>query len=333
MLARGIIVTPVYVDQHSHAAVPPYIDPSFLRKCVLYWDMIDCPDDALGKLSVISNPSELELLNSEGILQRTTGYLFKKVDANHLLSLFAEHPYEFCLMAQLYALKKHYLSGLPERWSIGQIGTRLNLPDSSISRFVFLDREGVGLQKPNNVLAAPSERIYSQDKDSEAKTAVGIELFRSLPVPSQDVPIAEILEFKYKRWDELLRFRHAMDGLYDKAINSQDVPRAIEYAVDEIGISLRDIDKAMGESFPKRILATIKPELSLNDIVTSALAGGFVGSQFGLPQLGAVAGAVYSALRISLDSSLFMPRQIPPEFRDYAYIYHAGTELSTSVSA
>src|SRR5574341_700437 len=112
------------------------------------------------------------------------------------------------------------VSGSLERWSIGQVGPRLDFPDPSISRFVFLDREGVGPQKPDNILTAPSEQVYSPDKDSETKTAVGIELFRALPVPSQDVPIAEILEFKRKRWDELLRFRHAMDGLYDKAINS-----------------------------------------------------------------------------------------------------------------
>src|SRR5574341_580100 len=183
------------------------------------------------------------------------------------------------------------VSGSLERWSIGQVGPRLDFPDPSISRFVFLDREGVGPQKPDNILTAPSEQVYSPDKDSETKTAVGIELFRALPVPSQDVPIAEILEFKRKRWDELLRFRHAMDGLYDKAINSQDVPGAIEYAVDEIGMSLRDIYKAMNEPFPKRFLATVKTELTLNDVATRTLAGGCIGSQFGLPLLGAIAGA------------------------------------------
>ena len=330
MYPRGIVIVPTYTAPQSKVAVPPYIDPSLLRKCVLYWDMIDCPDDALGKLNVISNHKELEILTSEGILQQTTGYLFKKVGENNLLSFFAEHPYEFCSLAQSYALKKHYLSGLPERWSMGQISTRLNQPDPSISRFVFLDREGVGPEKPNNILVAPSERVYSPDKDSETKTAIAIELFRSLPVPSQDVPIAEILEFKQKRWDELLRFRNAMDELYDKATSTQDFTSAIEHPIDEIEISLRDIHKSMSETFAKRILATIKIELSLNDMIISALAGGFVGSQFNITFPGMLAGAIVSALRISLDSSLLRPRQIPTELKDYAYIYHAETELDSA---
>ncbi len=330
MLTRGIVITPTHATQRSNSAVPPYIDPGLLRKCVLYWDMVDCPDDALGRLDVISDQKEYDLLASEGILQRTVGYLFKKVDTNHLLSFFAEHPYEFCVMAQSYALKKHYLSGLPERWSIGQVATSLHPPDSAVSRFVFLDREGVGPDKPDNVMAAPSDRLYLPDKDSETRAAIGIELFQSLPVPSQDVPLTRIVEFKRKRWDELLRFRHAMDRLYDTAVNSQDIPGAVEYAVDEIAVSLRDIDRAMNESFTKRILATVKIELSLNSLAASSLTGALIGSRFDLTWLGAVAGAVASTLRISLDSSLLRPKQIPPEFRDYAYIYHAGTEFRES---
>lgn len=333
MLARGIIIVPTYVIPQSKVAIPPYIDSGFLRMCVLYWDMIDCPDDALGKLNVISNQDELNLLTSEGILQQTTGFLFKKVGENHLLSFFAEHPYEFCSMAQSYALKKHYLSGLPERWSIGQIGTRLDLPDPSVSRFVFVDRKGVDLEKPDNALVASSEHVYSPDKDSETKTMVGIELFRSLPVPSQDVPIAEILQFKHKRWDELLRFRHAMDGLYDKATSAQDVPGAIEYSVDEVRISLRDLHEAMSETFEKRFFATIKAELDLKDVIISTLTGGFIGDKMGFPLPGFVVGAVFSALRFSLDSSLFKPKQMPPQLVDYAYIYHAETELGVSISA
>jgi len=328
MVPRGIIITPT--NLRDNTTVPPFVEPGFLRKCLLYWDMIDCPDDAIGSLNVIPE-SDNNLLIGEGILQRTKGYLFYKEDGGHiLLSFFAEKPFEFYTLAQAYALKKHYLSGLPERWSLGHTGTLLKQPDPAVAQFLFLDREGVGPQKPNNILAVPNNQIYHPDKDSELKTSLGIEIFNALPVPSPDTPIKEIIQFKRKRWDELLRFRHALDGLCEHALNSQDIPSSIEYAVDEIDASLKDIHKTMNESFVKRFVSTIKIELNINDLVVGALAGGLLGQKFELPQIGIALGMTFSAIKISLDSSLLKPKGIPLESKDYEYLYYANTEIGAS---
>lgn len=327
MLPRGIIITPT--NRIDATTVPPFLDPVLLRKCLLYWDMIDCPDDVIGGSLQILPEKDYKILIEEGILQRTTGHLlFTKGEGTTCLSCFAEKPYEFFSMAQMYALKKHYSSGLTERWSVGQIGRLLRLPDPSITNFIFVDKEWVDAYRPNNVLKKSSNVIYLPKKDIEEKPAIGVELFRALPIPSAEVSISEILKFKHKRYGELLRFRHAMDELYERALNSKDIQSAIEYAIDEIDISLRDIHKAMDESFITRFGSSVKIELSVNDIILAAIAGGFIGQTFGLPHLGAIVGVtLLSSVKISLDSSLMRLKAIPPDCKDFAYLYYADANF------
>lgn len=52
-----------------------------------------------------------------------------------------------------------------------------------------------------------------------------VELVRAIPVPNQDVPLAEILEFKNRRHDELIQLRSEIDNLFfevDKAENAHE---------------------------------------------------------------------------------------------------------------
>src|SRR3990172_4567163 len=133
MLPRGIIITPVY-SQHQVST----IDPRYLRKCLLYWDMIDCPNDAMIRVS--DPPKEHQLLKEEGIFQRTRGFFYTRESGKYLKTFCVDHPYVFWPMAQSYALKKH--DNPNERWSIGQTSAKLLLPDPAISEYVFVDAEG-----------------------------------------------------------------------------------------------------------------------------------------------------------------------------------------------
>ena len=46
----------------------PFLDPSYLRKCLLYWDFIDCIFE-LGRVDEIIPAADFQLLRSEGVLE------------------------------------------------------------------------------------------------------------------------------------------------------------------------------------------------------------------------------------------------------------------------
>jgi hypothetical protein len=144
------------------------------------------------------------------------------------------------------------------------------------------------------------------------------------------VPLERIIEFKRKRYDELQHFRHAMDKLYLKVVDSNDPRVAIGYAVDEVILSLRDLNRVMNETLVSRVLSMIKVALSVTDIAVGAALGKFAGATIGLPLIRAAVGVVAPALKVSFDSSLFRRKQIPAQFCDYAYLYHAEHEFGAS---
>ena len=212
---------------------------------MLYWDFIDCIFE-LGRVDEIIPAADFQLLRSEGVLRATSGNLIcTNADGTGSFSLPVQMPFEYLLLAQVYALKRYRTLAPSERWSLGQIGQLPNTWAPEVSKYAFFPRELWGM-KPENMVELARDEIESRADD---------------------------LEFKRKRWDELLCFRHALDELFDRAKHFQDQQAAVEYAVDEIGIALRDISRAMGEKISRRLFSTVKVELSLNDVVTGALGG------------------------------------------------------------
>ncbi|MGA4453374.1 DUF6236 family protein [Pseudomonas fortuita] len=67
-----------------------------------------------------------------------------------------------------------------------------------------------------------------------------IQLLNAVPVPGENVPLAEILEFKTKRRDQLLAFREHFESLSAKVANAPD-------SVDELAKVLREVDLACSD--------------------------------------------------------------------------------------
>ncbi|MFG0917933.1 DUF6236 family protein [Pseudomonas sp. CJQ_11] len=74
-----------------------------------------------------------------------------------------------------------------------------------------------------------------------------IQLLNSVPVPGEDVPLAEILEFKARRRDELLRFREHFECLSDRVTAAPDSMDALEKAVKEVDLACSDLIKITRE--------------------------------------------------------------------------------------
>lgn len=328
MESRGIVIAPSF-----SVPGPIAIDRSFLYFCVLYWDVLDCPEDDLGD-SLLKNQPELQLLQEEGLLKRTRGRFFKKERGHALLSFHGEHPREFWAVAQLYSLLKHHQSG--QQWTLGnQLAIDIN---ADISKFYFVENVG-DLMKPKasgilRISTEPEHVLNSFDRGP----IVDLTFQDALPVPDPGLPLEEVLEFKQRHQDEFVDFRVALDEMYLEIIDSADLVAARSIATRRIQQTLGNINRILEEDRIKRFIASMKTglsiSLSVSDVIKNvapyAISGACLGSRFDLPELGAalgVAGAVASAVDVDLDLSAFRPKDLPGIRSDFRYLFFVRKEL------
>jgi hypothetical protein len=246
---RGLVITPTITitEVPGGTEFSASIDPTYLRQCALYWDLIELPDFILGG-GFGENDPDLDLLQSEKILRRTRGHLVKKEEGQYKLSFWGEHPREFWSIAQFYAFVKHQQSG--DIWRMGRMGSGFDDIPSNITDFYFIEPQGDSagaLRLPLKPLPAAKSLSSSQLRIVEGNI-IELELYQVLPVPSSDVPLDEVLQFKLKRQDELTRFRHAMDKLILELGKAEDKVRALEYGKAELEIALADLHRLLDET-------------------------------------------------------------------------------------
>lgn len=143
---------------------------------------------------------------------------------------------------------------------------------------------------------------------------VEVELYDMLPVPNQDTPLAEILEFKQKRSDELTAFRCYLDELNEKIITSKDIPRAKNAQLARLELALKDIDKTISESGFKRITTNLKHVINsdFSGIVGAGLGAAGISS---IVQMSPLIAGVAGAGLVTGIKGLMMPSvQCPTDF-------------------
>lgn len=189
--------------------------------------------------------------------------------------------------------------------------------NSHLSAFKALDRQQPGSWS----LSRGANSVSFDSNDLEAGRGVLVSLYGSLPVPNYDVPLAEILEFKRKRADELLTLRSELEGLYQQIISSDDSDQAFETSKSKLEIALADNLKASKE-FPITWKFTdLKAKLNINAGMVGGMLGSLAGQKFGLPMLGPILGATAGFVQIEVTSALkWRQKSVSP----YEYInsYH-----------
>lgn len=103
------------------------------------------------------------------------------------------------------------------------------------------------------------EGINSVKRDGVEATQDGtlIQLLSAVPVPGPDVPLAEILEFKAKRRDELLRFREYFDQLSANISSANIMELELAKTLKEIDDSCANLLKVTREwQFPVKLTDT-----------------------------------------------------------------------------
>lgn len=176
-------------------------------------------------------------------------------------------------------------------------------------------------------IAQPNSKLILNEESCVLTRNLEVELYESLPVPTSDVSLEDVLFFKERRKDELLEFRHLMDNLYLEILDSGDFERARLKNIDQLQLKIIELDRVMSESRITRLLQNVKIELDYSQVVKNTVGAAVAGNAFGFPVgLSGALGFASSFIKVSSEFSL-KPKNIPEGLKDYAYLYYSHKEL------
>lgn len=146
----------------------------------------------------------------------------------------AEYP-RFHIQLQFKALDKLRKERSDIDWRIHQISDEVLMP------------------KPSNSIMSTND-------------CVRLSLDRLLPVPSREVHICDILEFKLRRKPELMALHAYCDDLYLEVINSADQNLLHAKNFEKLKLAIEDLDKVSSEGwqFPIKFNLDISPEFDIS---------------------------------------------------------------------
>ncbi|HZL16489.1 MAG TPA: DUF6236 family protein [Polyangia bacterium] len=148
------------------------------------------------------------------------------------------------------------------------IASRTPVPDHFLRGVIFgdtiLQSEGVVYQQRRQLepgawaVAKTSGGSGVWPEPFPDTEALAFDLTECLPVPSVQVPIAAILDFKRRRQDELHAFRVHMDGLREAVLKAGDQATQMRSVMDHIDKAIADLCKSMSESFTVSIIRSVR---------------------------------------------------------------------------
>jgi hypothetical protein len=163
---------------------------------------------------------------------------------------------------------------------------------------------------------------------TEPMTGAQIALYNCIPVPDQDVPLAEILEFKEKRSNELLAFRHHLERVSQQVAKAADHARSLKTETEALDKAIADQLKVAKECKFKLKLGSLGGKFN----VTSGLIAGLSAFKSGLSITESVlAGAAVSLVpKVELEISGGL-RAAKASGTPYQYIISYHSELFRSL--
>ncbi|HAV1351160.1 DUF6236 family protein [Vibrio parahaemolyticus] len=125
-----------------------------------------------------------------------------------------------------------------------------------------------------------AKQIYLNEESSDYKNTLRFRLSNALPVPSKDVNINEVLEFKEYRRPELLALHECLDELYLEVLRSPDTDLSGKQAVAKLTESINNLDRVSKERFRFFNKFDIEPQYSLSfkDVINYSAGAGLIGA-------------------------------------------------------
>jgi hypothetical protein len=182
-------------------------------------------------------------------------------------------------------------------------------------------------------LAQGESSLLLRDKVLEADAGEQLELYRAIPVPDQDVPLNEVLEFKERRAGELQQLRAELDSFIVAVNQAEDKEAELQRHIVAVDAACADVLRVSHEwQFPVR-LTNFKTSVELRPFVTGlAGASAFgIGTATGLSAaaavlagIGGALAATAPALKLSAD---FGWRGLQRRMGPYRYVYSFQNQL------
>ena len=312
-----------------------------VRRYLMYWDYIACPYNKGTYVGVASwRFPYSDLLQPEGILRFVAvenPFPSVKIEemgrnARRLLDRLVQSMKEggdqlvaadrYRRVANLAALQAPFKmasnaaeilnrSGKGESWSLGY--------DTGVHEGRVVSLDSVALGEP---------WVSGMKDDQGANGIFTLSLVNALPIPAADVPLETILEFRIRRRPELLAFRAALDGLYDKIANSVDPGRGLAGALETVERELEAVHAVFSEHWATKRLDSLRAYLSLdqpNAGKIAVAAAGAMGAHFvHLPTaIGAFAGlGINACLTLEKRRRMSPLDNLSDMSRDFAYLYY-----------
>lgn len=206
-------------------------------------------------------------------------------------------------------------AGAIERPNIGFEGSYggNQLTDAILSCQSIVAKELVKDKTMDWVIQQFGDECILLDNYSEERNTLRIDLAACLPVPTGEVNIYDILEFKEQRKNEFITLHEYLDEFYEEALSSPDQDLASKKALSKLAKSIDDLDKVTHERFQKSNKHDLSAELNLygRDIWIGAAAGAGLdfASGFTLP-IATIAGALMSTVRVTAKTTrTFQPAE------------------------
>jgi hypothetical protein len=89
-------------------------------------------------------------------------------------------------------------------------------------------------------------------------------LIGALPVPSEEVALDDILQFRAARQSEILRLRAAIDELRDKTLRAEDLSRGLAKSRDELTLAIHELHRALTAGKVRTFFSTMKMYMALS---------------------------------------------------------------------
>lgn len=147
------------------------------------------------------------------------------------------------------------------------------------------------------------DRFNLGSQDVVERQAVRVDLINVLPVPNDEVPIPDILEFKERRKDELGRLHSTIDDMYLEILSSPDKEFKSKKVVSELESAMSDLEKVSLERWKNTRKYDLTAELNVcgKDLAISAATGALVSSLINPASvpIGALVGFAASFIKVS----------------------------------
>ena len=163
---------------------------------------------------------------------------------------------------------------------------------------------------------------------NEERNIIRVDLARTLPVPSADTPICEILEFKERRQSELKELHDALDEFYEQILVAPDPELTKMKSVTRLQESIAALGKVSKEKFSisRQFDFSVQLNLDGKEISVGAASGAiidFFATGFTIP-IATLLGAAVSTIKIkSTHTATFKPAGANTKL---AYLSRASTE-------